>query len=354
MYDCLHCGEPLEGVEGRGERSGSDAAVPLLAPQRRLAYDPHQGRLWEVCPACGRWNPVPLELRWEVLEAAEEAAGERGRVLLESEHLALLELGGDEGQLVRVGRPPRIDYAGWRYGPDLPAVRPAGFLRRALEGLPPPPVEGHDAYRTVFGAAAIGTEDPWFLSPFRDAAWGLRLAFAAVPMAPRCPSCGGPMALEPWRFQEVRIVRTGGGESTGAGSARAGPTGGESIEAVCALCGTEVTVPLREARPALRLGLGVVTPRAAERKVARSAAAGVEQAGGRGGFLHSLAEDALAVGDLSLSERAALIQSLDEEAEAEALEREWREAEEIAAIMDGELTHVPGFEAFRRRILGGG
>ena len=39
-------------------------------------------------------------------------------------------------------------------------------------------------------------------------------------------------------------------------------------------------------------------------------------------------------------------------AEAEALEAEWREAEELGAIMDGELTPVPGFEAFRRELRG--
>ena len=54
---------------------------------------------------------------------------------------------------------------------------------------------------------------------------------------------------------------------------------------------------------------------------------------------------------MELHERAGLIITLDEMAEIEALEREWKEAEEMAAILDGELSEVPGFESFRKRIL---
>jgi hypothetical protein len=46
-----------------------------------------------------------------------------------------------------------------------------------------------------------------------------------------------------------------------------------------------------------------------------------------------------------------LIISLDELAEVAALEAEWRLAEEMAVIMDGELTRIPGFEAFRRQVM---
>jgi hypothetical protein len=48
---------------------------------------------------------------------------------------------------------------------------------------------------------------------------------------------------------------------------------------------------------------------------------------------------------------AGLIISLDELAEMEALESEWKGAEEMAAIMDGELTEIPGFDEFRQEIL---
>ena len=37
--------------------------------------------------------------------------------------------------------------------------------------------------------------------------------------------------------------------------------------------------------------------------------------------------------------------------EMEALESEWKGAEEMAAIMDGELTEIPGFDEFRQEIL---
>jgi hypothetical protein len=69
------------------------------------------------------------------------------------------------------------------------------------------------------------------------------------------------------------------------------------------------------------------------------------------GFLGALATARLSVGQLDTLSMASLIISLDELAEMEALESEWKEAEEMAAIMDGELTEIPGFDEFRREIL---
>jgi hypothetical protein len=68
-------------------------------------------------------------------------------------------------------------------------------------------------------------------------------------------------------------------------------------------------------------------------------------------LLQGLAQEGSTLGELTLKRRGALIIALDERAEAEALEVEWRAAEEIAAIADGELSNVPGFEEFRRRTL---
>lgn len=326
MSHCVYCDEPLprEGL--------SDPE-----PGRRTAFDPWRGRLWRVCPECLRWNPVPLEDRWEALEACERAVEDRGRVLLSTEHLALVDVGG--GELVRVGEADRPEFAGWRYGDRVPRrlPRPRGIFQRFLGGLPDPDPGSYDPY--ALRAGALLDRDPWLASPFLQRSWALTTAFTSVPLAPECPSCGRPMLINPWHFQEVRFLRS-------AGRPR--------LLAVCALCRDQVTLRPEQARPALRLGLALVTGRVSARKVAEPAGREVGEVGGRRGYVELLAREEAALGELGLRSRVALALVLDEEAEAEALEAEWREAEEIAAIMDGELTRVPGFEEFRERVLEGG
>jgi len=345
MRHCAFCNEPLgEGIP--------DAPVP----GRRHAYDPEQGRLWEICARCRRWNPVPLELRWETLEAWEEAVRGRGKVLLEGPSLALIqvpEVGEGGGEVVRVGRPPITHWAGWRYGERLPDVgRRGGFLRRMLDTLPSPPLEGYDPYGLGGGLSGVmRSQGPsrWLASPFMEKAWPLTMAFTSVPFAPECPSCGVPMPLNPWDFQDVAFVEGEGG----AGSPR--DVGIQPVDvglkAHCANCGDLVIVSLRDARPSLRLGLGMIDNDEEARRVAEGAGRGLEQVGGGRSMLEGLGRLGAPLGDLGREERVALGIALDEEAEAEALEAEWRKAEEIIAIMDGELTQVPGFRSFRERVL---
>jgi len=81
---------------------------------RRLAYDAKKGRLWVVCPRCERWNLTPLETRWEAIEQAEREY-RATRLRRTTDNIGLAQL--NEGlQLVRIGAPPRLELAGWRYG----------------------------------------------------------------------------------------------------------------------------------------------------------------------------------------------------------------------------------------------
>ncbi len=317
---CLYCDRVL-------------ASGPPEAPGRgfRLAYDPGKGRLWEVCPSCSRWNLVPMEERWETLEACEEAVRSRGRVVLSTPNLALVDVG--EGELLRVGPAPRVEYAVWRYGDRIPRfLGRRGFLRSLLAGLPDPPVPGYSPYHL----RGSGVPPQWVASPFVERASSLTYLFTHLPLAPACPACGRPLAIRPWDFQRLRL--------------REGDEGLQ-VESVCALCDEGVHVPLREARPSLRLALALVTEsRLPERRV-REAAGPLAGEGGSRAFLERLARVSAAVGELAEARRASLLMALDDAAEAEALEAEWRRAEEIAAIVDGELTEVPGFQEFRRRIL---
>lgn len=297
-----------------------------------MAYDPHRGRLWAVCTACGRWNLTPLEDRWETLEACERAVRDRGVERLRTPHLSLIDV--RDGELIRVGEPEREEFVDWRYGPRLFSSQiQRGFLSRILSRLPPPPPAGYDPYKRVF---AMEDETPWFASPFLEAASSLRYLFSQIPLAPTCPSCSRPFGLKPWDFQTLRILAD---------------TQGARLLAPCGFCGDEVALDLRDARPTLRLALGLVTAPTVLRGVALPAALELDRFGGAPGFLTQLSKDGLSLGQMTLDARAGLLIALDEGAEAEALEAEWRVAEEVAAISDGELSPIPGFEAFRREIL---
>ncbi len=273
-----------------------------------------------------------MEDRWETLESCEASVQTRGRVLATSTHLSLVDVG--DGELIRVGTPPRLEYVDWRYGPRSGRRAPkSGFLARLLSRLPSPPVGGYDPYRGFEGAIRSG---PWLASPFLEHASPLTYLFSEVPLAPACPSCRGPLALRPWEFQGIEILQG---------------DGGSSILAPCAICDTEVVLDLLKARPALRIALGVVTPQPALRKIAAGAALEMDNLGGPQAWLVALASTRTSVGGMTLQARAGLIMTLDELAELEALEAEWQKAEEMAAIMDGELSEIPGFKAFRTSIL---
>lgn len=344
MRHCVFCNERLgEGVP--------DAP----APGRRHAYDPHRGRLWEICPRCRRWNPVPMALRWETLEGWEAAVRDRGRPVLETEHLALVRV--DDGEVVRVQDPPLPQWGGWRYGTRLPEIHRArrSLLGRLIGNLPSPPLEGYDPYGLSGPMGGVGGNagpSQWLASPFLDRAMPLTMAFAAIPFAPRCPSCGVPLPLNPWEFQDVTFRESrevqSEGEAEGAGKGR----GGVGVEVRCAHCGDRVLLPLDRARPALRLGLGIVDSGEPAREVGEEAGIALARVGGGPMLLRGFGRTGAPLGELGLRERVALTMALDAEAEAEALEAEWREAEEISAIMDTELTEVEGFREFRARVLG--
>ena len=195
---------------------------------------------------------------------------------------------------------------------------------------------GYDPYRGFEGAIRSA---PWVASPFLDQATPLTYLFSQLPLAPVCPACKGPLALKPWDFQSIEFHSM---------DRRPG------ILVSCALCQTDVISDLAEARPVLRLGLSLVTPLETLRTLASGAAEGLDSLGGPIRFLETITSSRFHLGELDLLGRTGLIISLDEMAEMEALEAEWRKAEEMASIMDGELSDVPGFEIFRREILNEG
>ena len=105
MYTtCIHCQKSL----------GANAVIETFPVGRRLAFDAGKGRLWVVCRKCGRWNLTPLEERWEAVEDCERLFRETP-MRASTENIGIARHG--EGlDLVRIGKPPRGEFAAWRYG----------------------------------------------------------------------------------------------------------------------------------------------------------------------------------------------------------------------------------------------
>lgn len=105
MYaTCLFCNQSL----------GANQALEHFSVGRRLAFDGKRGRLWVVCPHCERWNLSPLETRWEAIDEAERVF-RATKTRVASDNIALARL-TDGTELVRIGVPPALELAAWRYG----------------------------------------------------------------------------------------------------------------------------------------------------------------------------------------------------------------------------------------------
>jgi hypothetical protein len=101
---------------------GRNEVLETLDVARRVAFDPAKGLVWAVCPQCARWNLLPIEERWAVVDECER----RFRLTTlryTSGNIGLAWLAGDI-ELVRVGPALRPEVAAWRYGRILARPRP--------------------------------------------------------------------------------------------------------------------------------------------------------------------------------------------------------------------------------------
>src|SRR6266853_867557 len=77
---------------------GGDGGTSDLAVGRRFAFDAWRSRAWVICQRCARWNLTPFDNREDTIGRPEKMAA-----------------------AVRVGKPPRVEYATWRYGERVKA-----------------------------------------------------------------------------------------------------------------------------------------------------------------------------------------------------------------------------------------
>jgi hypothetical protein len=342
MYStCLICNQSL----------GTNESVEHFPVGRRLAFDAHRGRLWVVCQHCGRWNLTPLEERWEAIEECERAF-RNTLVRVSTDNIGLARL--PEGvELIRIGAPLRPEFAAWRYGQNFGkrrrrthAVAGAGLAAAAVAGVALGPVL---APALSLGAVSI------VVVP------GVTTVMGVIPIM-------GVLAARDYvqhdrvvarlthdrRILSVRAKHVGsaqlqvGGSIEDAHLAVQHDGGWDEFTGAAAIHATGVMIS-----GANRFGASDARVNDAVRQIERAGDANrflstaATRSGWRGGRFLSLVNSYRGLGALRLSgtERLALEMAVHEENERRALEGElailanaWRDAEEIAAIADVDLT----------------
>lgn len=324
---------------------GKNEALEHFPVGRRIAFDQARGRLWVVCPSCRQWNLSPLEARWEAIEEGEKLYRDT-RLRVSTEQIGLARM-RDGTELIRIGEPQRPEFAAWRYGDRFAArwrkqmlVGGLGFatyigyhavgpqIGVALGALWMLPwwaaTWSLDTYRSRLVAARFTDEQgPLYVNaafvdhaaivkqPDAEGGWGIQV------VARRGPHPVGRFAPGPPLFGDHRIVLRGANAEEAARRflPRINKGGGRS----------------KTVAEAVRVIEEVRNPDVLFRQVARPAS-------GEGSWALKAASQLPAESRLALemmvheeTERRAL------EGELAALEAQWKEAEEIAAIAD-ELT----------------
>ncbi len=328
MYStCLFCSHGL----------GVNEVVESFPVGRRLAFDPEKGRLWVVCPRCERWNLSPLEERWEAIEEGERIFRET-RLRASTENVGLAKL--REGlELIRVGRPNRPEFAVWRYGDQFGRRRRRAILQAGV---------GLGALgAVVVGGMAAGVSVATF------GYWGSQLVQRVVKGNPnavvaRIPRTGdAPLEVKRRHLERIRLTPMGSGE-------------------------WRVEMRLRKVRhefageAGVRAAAAVLPPLnrfGGSRSQVSQAVGFLERAGDVPSVFREAARlrggDAAQMEKMPYPVRLALEMAAHEEAERralegelKALERAWREAEEIAEIAD-DLLVPSSVQEWIRRVRGG-
>lgn len=318
--NCIHCNRTFTAQQ----------ELEYLRTGRRIAFDPRRGRLWAICEWCSHWTLAPVEARWEALEELEQRTAKDSRLIAKSSNIALFSAGSIE--ILRIGIAPFREEAWWRYGRKLLRAR-----TRYLEGMLPRAI--------IRGVMVLGSLFvPWIDPVIVGQAGSSHAAFGYLAWlgTAKCMRCGGvaqELPFKDWKRLALRLSNSGE----------------ISIWIRCMRCRaySEAGYRLEDIRPEhlLRRVLAYRHVRGASRRQVNRAVEAIEEAGSAEDFLRRIARGRRELGDLDSTTSLALAMALNDAlerreatAEIRLLEIQWRDEEEIAGIVDDELTIHPNWQ----------
>lgn len=130
---------------------GKNEDLEQFSIGQRLAFDAGKGRLWVVCPRCERWNLVPIDQRWEAVEALERAFRDTPTRYSTAE-IGMARLAGGL-ELVRIGDPIPGEFAAWRWGSRFGRRRRR--LKSTVKRMKLPEVESRVAWAAGLALAPL-------------------------------------------------------------------------------------------------------------------------------------------------------------------------------------------------------
>lgn len=314
---CLHCYQSFP----------RNQTLERFEIGRRIAFDPEHGRLWAVCLACSRWTLAPFEGRWETLEQLERASTGRARLLAKSDNIALLH--SHDLEIIRIGRADRRETAWWRYGKEFVGrrarARRASRLGKFIDA---------GAMLAIAGLPLwwLSESEEW-LHRARRRHFGRRI-WRGLSICPRCS-------------YEVNDLLF---DERGDLVLEADDTGSPTLWYSCPECGeADANAGHRftglSAEHILRRVLAYENFSGGDEEAIGEAMSWIEECGSAEGVLQHAAGRRFAVGRFSgmydLAIEIALTTHVERglmHLELKQLEARWRDEEEIAAIVDRELT----------------
>ena len=338
MYTrCLVCQTPFPENE----------ALEHFPRGDRVAYDPRRGRLWAICRTCKRWSLAPIEERWEALDELEKVVTDEARLLSQTDNISLLR--ARDLEIVRVGRANLTEEAWWRYGREL-RERREHHKKLTLAGT----IAAGAVMAGGWATGGMSLVAMWFLwgnapEKFTDAARWLRFGSAAWRGTDQCRACGHV-------FRDLKFRQMGGIYLL--------PEHGEKRPALsyrCPACGSYRDGGLHledeAAERTLKRVLAYHHYDGADERQIRSAGRLIEEAGSPRHLTRIVVRDGKRLGDLQRTGAIALEIAANDTSEQRMLELElaeleaiWKREEELASIVDGELTPLPFLEQIRRKV----